>query len=771
MPIFPHWVTDYRNAMLTTDEHDIPGTPGGTKKGPAAGAGGSSGIPAPPPARPRVSRLRKKKALTSSADVGSRRKPGVLDPALYINRELSWLEFNERVLEEARDRRHPLLERVKFLSIVSSNLDEFFMIRVAAIREQVLADVSEVSPDGRTPLQQLQAIHERVERMIHDMAACFRDDMLPALAASGIRLLAMPELTQEDRSTLSDLFAREIYPVLTPLAFDPGHPFPYISNLSLSLAVVVRTPEGVERFARVKVPDVLSRLVQIPWNNGSGFRFVWLEDLISANLGMLFPGMEVIESYAFRVTRNADIEIQEDEAEDLIRSIEESIRLRRFGSVVRVGVQDTMPDRIKDILVENLEVTPNEVYRLRPPLGLSHLAVLMKLPRQDLKDPPLHPASPVGEDESDDLFAAIRRNDIFLHHPYDSFAPVVQFIRSAARDPNVLAIKQTLYRIGKESPLVPLFIEAAENGKQVAVLVELKARFDEENNIGWAKQLERAGIHVVYGLVGLKTHAKMALVVRREQDVIRRYVHLGTGNYNPVTARIYTDISLFTSREDITADAVEVFNFLTGYSNRDTYKKLAVAPVNMRERLAALIDREIMHAKAGATAQLVFKMNSLTDTAMIDKLYEASAAGVSIDLIVRGICCLRPGKKGVSENIRVISIVGRFLEHSRVFYFGNGGTPEVYLGSADLMGRNLDHRVELMFPVEEPGLTAIIMKEVLVTALADRSRARVLAADGSYTRADPAVPDRPDSQQVILRSRVRAMASKPPVPREAPSQG
>ncbi len=757
---------------MTADAQDIAGTPGASRKKPEGDPSpGPPGKAETPAGRTRVSRIRKKGKITASADVGRRAKPGVLDPSLYINRELSWLEFNERVLEEARDRRHPLLERVKFLSIVSSNLDEFFMIRVAAIREQVLADVSEVSPDGRTPLQQLQAVHERVERMIRDMASCFRDDLHPALAAAGIALLTMPELKPEERAAVADLFAREIYPVLTPLAFDPGHPFPYISNLSLSLAVVVRTPEGVERFARVKVPDVLSRLVQIPGTGGTGFRFVWLEDVISANLGMLFPGMDVIESYAFRVTRNADIEIQEDEAEDLIRSIEESIRQRRFGSVVRVGVQDTMPDRIKDILVENLEVTPNEVYRLRPPLGLSHLAVLMKVPRPDLKDLPFHPSSPAGEEEGEDFFAAIRRRDIILHHPYDSFAPVVQFIRSAARDPNVLAIKQTLYRIGKESPLVPLFIEAAENGKQVAVLVELKARFDEENNIGWAKQLERAGIHVVYGLVGLKTHAKMALVVRREQDAIRRYVHLGTGNYNPVTARIYTDMSLFTCREDITADAVEVFNFLTGYSNRDTYKKLAVAPVNLRDRLTALIDREIGHAKAGRTAQLVFKMNSLTDTAMIEKLYEASRAGVSIDLIIRGICCLRPGMKGVSDNVRVISIVGRFLEHSRVFYFGNGGAPEVFLGSADLMGRNLDHRVELVFPVEDPALTSTIMKEVLVTALADRSRARILGPDGGYTRPEPAAAERPDSQQTILRSRIRAAAAKPPVPREAPPQG
>ncbi|HUI09875.1 MAG TPA: polyphosphate kinase 1 [Bacteroidota bacterium] len=737
--------------------------------------GSRPGTESSPPRKPRAgsmtargTRLRRNARGNGSADLGGRTSPATLDHSLYINRELSWLEFNERVLEEARDRRHPLLERAKFLSIVSSNLDEFFMIRVAAIRDQVLADVTEPSPDGRTPLEQLEAIHGRVERMLTDMASLFRDDLHPALAEAGIHLLRMEELAAAERASLADLFAREIYPVLTPLAFDPGHPFPYISNLSLSLAVVVRTPEGPERFARVKVPDVLSRLVMIPGGNGTAFRFVWLEDLISENLGMLFPGMTVVESYAFRVTRNADIEIQEDEAEDLIRSIEESIRLRRFGPVVRVGVQNTMPDRIKDILVENLEVTPNEVYRLRPPLGLSHLATLMKVPRPDLKDPPLHPASPMGEEETEDIFTAIRRGDIVLHHPYDSFAPVVQFIRAAARDPNVLAIKQTLYRIGKESPLVPLFIEAAENGKQVAVLVELKARFDEENNIGWAKQLEQAGIHVVYGLVGLKTHAKMALVVRREQEGIRRYVHLGTGNYNPVTARIYTDLSLFTCRDDITADAVEVFNFLTGYSNRDTYRKLAVAPVNLRERLTALIDREIAHAKAGQPAQLIFKMNALTDTKMIEKLYEASCAGVSIDLVIRGICCLKPGKRGLSENIRVVSIVGRFLEHSRVFYFANGGQEELYLGSADLMGRNLDHRVELVFPVEDRRLASQIMKEVLVTALADQSRARTLGPDAAYALPDPPRPDMPDSQQIILQSRTRAQSQKPPVPREAP---
>jgi polyphosphate kinase len=678
-----------------------------------------------------------------------------LDPALYINRELSWLEFNHRVLEEALDERHPLLERVKFLAIVSSNLDEFFMIRVAAIKEQIFAGVVEYSPDARTPAEQLRAIHERVETLVRRMRSCFWEDLHPRLAAAGIRLCKLHEVTQEQRQRLHELFAREIFPVLTPLAFDPGHPFPYISNLSLSLAVVVKSPQGEDRFARVKVPDVLPRLVEVPGDHPAGNpAFVWLEDLIGENLGMLFPGMTVREYYAFRVTRNADIEIEEDEASDLISTIAESIRMRRFGPVVRVGVQDTMPARIKDILAENLEVTPDDVYHLAPPLGLSHLMALMKLPRPDLKDPPFVPSPLRVEEEGEDIFSVIRRGDVVLHHPYDSFAPVVQFIRAAANDPSVMAIKQTLYRIGKESPLIPLFIQAAESGKQVAVLVELKARFDEENNIIWAKQLEHAGVHVVYGLVGLKTHGKLALVVRKEYDGLRRYVHLGTGNYNPDTARIYTDLSYFTCREDITADASEVFNLLTGYSRKDRFAKLVVAPVNLRERIDGMIRREIAHAAAGKPARLIIKVNSLTDIQMIKTFYEASCAGVRIDLIVRGICCLRPGIPGLSENIRVASIVGRFLEHSRVFWFGNDGNPEVYLSSADLMGRNLDRRVELMFPVEDPFLAEGIRNEVLDLATRDTMRARILKPDGTYVRAAPSSGESPlESQGAVLRSR------------------
>jgi polyphosphate kinase len=694
-----------------------------------------------------------------------------LDPSLYINRELSWLEFNQRVLDEAGDPRHPLLERVKFLSIVSTNLDEFFMIRVAAIKEQILADIAEYSPDGRTPLEQMKAIHDRVEAMVQEMSACFWEHLHPQLAADGIHLMKMGELAQEERQALADYFAREIFPVLTPLAFDPGHPFPYISNLSLSLAVVVRTPKGEERFARVKVPDVLPRLIPLPGglSDPQNVRFVWLEDLITNNLGMLFPGMEISEAHPFRVTRNADIEIQEDEAEDLIRSIEESIRMRRFGSVVRVAVEKAMPQRIRDIIIENLEVRPEEVYTITPPMGMGHLMTLLKIPRPDLKDAPHYPATMGIDEETEDLFGLIRRGDLVLHHPYDSFTPVVQFLKAAARDPAVLAIKQTLYRIGKESPLIPLFIEAAENGKQVAVLVELKARFDEENNIIWAKQLERAGVHVVYGLVGLKTHAKIALVVRKEGEGLRRYIHLGTGNYNPVTARIYTDLSLFTCREEIANDVTEVFNFLTGYSKRENYSKLAVAPISLRGRITALIDREITHAREGREAQLVFKMNSLTDTDIMQKLYEASRAGVKVDLIVRGVCCLRPGVPGVSENIRVLSIVGRFLEHTRVYYCLNGGSSELYLSSADLMGRNLDRRVELLFPIESPPLSAIIKQEVLDTALCDTARARRLTSDGSYVRLSPEEGKEPlDSQLVPILTRTARAKAPRPVPREAP---
>jgi polyphosphate kinase len=692
------------------------------------------------------------------------------DAHLFINRELSWLEFNHRVLEEAQDERHPLLERVKFLSIVSSNLDEFFMIRVAAIREQIIADVVEYTPDGLVPQQQISAIHERVQMMVKEMSDCFWKDLHPKLMQEGIQLLHIDQLNDEDKAKLSTLFAASIFPVLTPLAFDPGHPFPYISNLSLNLAVVVTSKNGDERFARVKVPDVLPRLIQIP-NGHPGvdtFRYVWLEDLIASNLTLLFPGMTVKESYVFRVTRNADIEIQEDEAEDLISSIEESIRLRKFGSVVRVGVQETMPARIRDILIENLEVTKEDVYPIKQPLGLNHVMSLLKIPRPELKDPPFIPAHQVSDEGSEDIFSTVQRGDILLHHPYDSFSPVVQFLKNASTDPDVLAIKQTLYRIGKESPLIPLLIQAAENGKQVAVLVELKARFDEENNIGWAKQLEGAGVHVVYGLVGLKTHAKMALIVRKEPGGLKRYVHLGTGNYNPTNARIYTDYSLFTCREDITNDVSEVFNFLTGYSRKESFTTLSVAPITLRRDIGALIERETAVAREGREARMVLKMNSLTDQKVIEQLYEASKAGVTVDLIIRGVCCLRPGLPGVSERIRVISIVGRYLEHSRVFWFRNDGSPKLFLSSADLMGRNLDRRVELMFPVDDPAMAQQIFTETLESALRDTVGARQLLPDGQYiTVSVPASEEPFESQAAIAQSRQKQMQTVKHIPKES----
>ncbi len=749
------------------DQHDDTSTQDSKTSDPISGNGADGTRPTTTGKRkPRNSKVRRKK-LSSPADKGLHGQ-STLDPSLYINRELSWLEFNQRVLDEAKDIRHPLLERVKFLAITSSNLDEFFMIRVAAIKEQILAEVIEYSPDGKVPTQQLKEIHKRVSLMQKEKSDLFWNDLHPKLAAANIQLLRMSDTSPDEYKKLADFFAKEIFPVLTPLAFDPGHPFPYISNLSLSLAVVVCSPKGEERFARVKVPDVFPRLVEIPNGEHPSHRFVWLEDLIKENLGMLFPGMTVRESYAFEVTRNADIEIQEDEAEDLIHSIEESIKMRRFGSVVRIKVEDAMPQRIIDILAENLEITQDDVYHIRPPLGLNHLMQLLKLPRPELKDPPFHPANLFGEEESEDIFNIIKRGDVVLHHPYDSFTPVVQFIKAAATDPNVLAIKQTLYRIGKESPLVPLLIHAAESGKQVAVLVELKARFDEENNIGWAKKLERAGIHVVYGLVGLKTHAKVALVVRKESDGLRRYVHLGTGNYNPDTARIYTDISYFTCKEEIAEDASEVFNFLTGFSNKEEFRKLIVAPVNLRKRLLELIGRETEHARNGRPAHLHFKMNALTDIKTIETLYEASKAGVKVDLIVRGICCLRPAVKGISENIRVISIVGRFLEHSRVFYFYNNGHPEIYCSSADLMGRNLDRRVELMFPIDDQVWADFVNRETLFAAWRDTVGSRILDSSGTYTRLTDANARQPfDLQSHLIHSRIKHSPKKV-IPRESP---
>lgn len=697
--------------------------------------------------------------MTAAPTFAGEAKIDLRDPSLYFNRELSWLEFNRRVLEEAQDTRHPLLERVKFLAIFSSNLDEFFMIRVSGLKDQVTAGVTSAPPDGMSPAEQLVEIRARVLPMMREQRRCFYDEIIPALAANDVYILHYYQLDASDQDYLRRYFLDEVLPVVTPLAFDPGRPFPHISNLSLNLAVLVQGPNGEERFARIKVPTSLPRLVPLPPRPDAArpenqYRFVWLEQVIADNLGVLFPGYGILAAYTFQVIRDADLEIQEDEAPDLLETIEQGLRQRQFGPVVRLAVDEAMPESMIELLKENLEVSDHDIYQLQPPLGMGSLWALMNINRPDLKDPLFVPAVPPQLRDlktPEDIFAAIRKQDILLHHPYDSFKPVLDFINAAAIDPNVLAIKQTLYRVGRNSPVVRSLLEAQRNGKQVAVLVELKARFDEESNIGWARALETEGVHVVYGLVGLKTHSKITLVVRREPGGLRRYLHLATGNYNVITAGIYTDLGLLTCDPEMGADATELFNTLTGYSTQQYYRRLLVAPGSMRQRMEDLIQREIDHARAGRQAHLIFKMNALVDDRLIRKLYEASREGVKVDLIVRGICCLRPGVPGVSDNIQVISIVGRFLEHSRVYYFANAGAPEVYLGSADLMPRNLDRRVEIIFPVLDSEIAAYLRHAVLEVELHNNVRARILQADGSYVRRTPK-PGQPaiDSQAWLL---------------------
>jgi polyphosphate kinase len=691
------------------------------------------------------------------------------DAKLFLNRELSTLAWFRRVLEEAQDERQPLLERVKFLSIASSNMAEFFMVRVAGLKQQMDAGVVELSIDGLTPAQQLAAIRQAAMQQMNETRDCLRG-LIAQLDAVGIHVTDFAVLTEEQKAYAKNYFDEMIFPVLTPLAYDPGRPFPHISNMSLNLALMVRAPNGLERFARVKVPHTLPRLLPIPSaadpsRNGSepkDLHFVWIDQVIAEHLPALFPGWQVIEAHPFRVTRDAEVVIQELEAEDLLETVERSVRERRFGSVVRLTTEPTMPDAIRNILIDNLGLEPGDVYTVPPPLGTSDLMQLYALDRRDLKDPPFLAAIPPEIAESDDdIFAAIRRQDILVHHPYDSFATVVDFLQAAARDPNVLAIKQTLYRVGRNSPIVEALMEAAVNGKQVAVLVELKARFDEESNIEWAKALEREGVHVVYGLLGLKTHSKTALVVRKEGERIRRYVHLATGNYNPVTAQVYTDLGLFTCDEAMGADATDLFNYLTGYSSKTDYRRFLVAPINLRSGIEALIRREIEHQKRGEQGHLIFKVNALIDRQMIHLLYEASQAGVRVDLIVRGMCALRPGVPGVSENIRVISIVGRFLEHSRIYFFRNGGNEEVYLGSADLMSRNLNRRVEILFPIQDARLIDQVRNQILATYLADNVRARLMLPDGTYTRLAPEGGAAPlDSQARLLARPVSEMVSE-----------
>ncbi len=678
------------------------------------------------------------------------------DPQYYFNRELSWLEFNRRVLAQALDKRTPLLERLKFMAIFSSNLDEFFMVRVAALKKQVAADVSKRSADGLSPQQQLDAIGKTLTPMIEEQHRHFEKVLKKELTKSGVYFLDYVDLNQEQRNYVNNYFEEHIFPVLTPLAVDPSHPFPYISNLSLNLAVVLKDPAiDNELFARVKLPKVLPRFIALPEELRQRHRNkpgVWtgipIEQVVTHNLEYLFPGMNILESYAFRVTRSADLSVEEDEADDLLLAIEKELQKRRIGgSSVRLEIEASIPSELRSTIIRELALEENDVYDIDGLLCLGDLMSLLSIPLPELKDRPWNSVLPPrlswlreeedSKPENENFFNVIRHGDILVHHPYHSFSnTVLRFITEAAYDPNVLAIKMTLYRTSGDSPIVKALIAAAQNDKQVVALVELKARFDEENNILWARKLEKSGVHVVYGVTGLKTHTKITLVVRQEKEKIRRYVHIGTGNYNPKTAKIYTDLGLLSCREELGADLTDLFNFLTGYSRQKSYRKLLVAPVSLRERMIELIDREAENCRKGKTGRIVAKMNSLVDQQIIQKLYEASGAGVEIDLIVRGICCLRPKLPKISENIRVISIIGRFLEHSRIFYFHNDGQEEIYIGSADWMTRNLSRRVEAVTPIESPEIFSDL-QEILGVMLADNRKAWELQSDGVYVQRKP----------------------------------
>lgn len=689
-------------------------------------------------------------------------RPVGKESSLYLNRELSWLAFNQRVLEEAADPHWPLLERLKFLAITFSNLDEFFMIRVAGLHEQLEQAEAERSPDGLTPRQQLARIGELVRKLVKAATDLLDRQLLPALAEHGIRIREWKSLSKGTQGRAKAYFREAVFPVLTPLAVDPGHPFPFISNLSLSLAVEAADPDtGERRFARVKVPEILPRFVplerfsDVPEESRPG-EFLPLEALIAANLDELFPGMQILGVHPFRITRDMELEIMEEEAHDLLVTIDREIRRRKFGAVVRLEVHPDSPQRIREFLLGKLEIEQDDLYEVPGLLGGSSLMSIALLSRSDLHDTPFVQNLNRELAEAADPFAIIKQGDVLLHHPYDSFQPVLHFLRRAAEDPQVLAIKMTLYRTGSNSEIVKALIAAAENGKQVAVAIELKARFDEQNNIVWARQLERAGVHVFYGSVGLKTHAKVILVVRNEEAQIRRYLHLSTGNYNISTSRLYTDVGMFSADQGLGEDVSEVFNALSGFAKVSHYRKLAVAPVNLAETLLKKIGAQTEAALAGKPAWICAKLNAVVDLPVIDALYKASQAGVKIDLCVRGICCLRPGLPGISENIRVFSIVGRFLEHCRVFVFGTGDEEELYLASADWMPRNLYRRVELMFPVEDKTLRARIHREVIEPTLLDNSRARDLMPDGSYVRRSPA-PGEPqrDAQLMVLEPLLR----------------
>lgn len=704
----------------------------------------------PSSARPGRNRGKRRIRMPAALTDWSQCDPENLEhPALYINRELSWLEFNQRVLNQALDAGHPLLERVKFLAIVATNLDEFYMVRIATLLKKYRAGIEDVSADGLNTEQQLVATRARAAQMMTALTTCWRTQLRPALAGEGVHILEPQEYTESITNHLANYFRAEILPVLTPLAFDPGHPFPYISNLSRNFAVVVKHG-GRTKFARVKMPGGLDRFVPVPpeLSPYAGASFAFLEDIVRANLQTLFPGTDLQSAHLFRIIRDTDMVIQEDEADDLLETVDRSLKQLRYGALCLLEVDEAMPRRVLNILVENFEIDDDVVARTPERMDWDDLHQLTRLHLPHLKDPPFSPRS-IWSGYTE-IFDDLREEDVLVHHPFDSFSSVESFVKAAVDDPQVVAIKMTLYRIGANSPLVDLLIGAAEQGKQVAVLVELKARFDERNNIEWAARMEAAGIHVVYGVVSLKTHAKLCLIVRKEQEGVRRYAHVGTGNYNRATAQVYTDLGLFTADAAIVGDITEVFNYLTGYSNRRVYEQLLVAPVSLRTQLKALVSRECEHQQAGRPARLLFKVNALADPAMVRTLYRASQCGVQIDLIVRGVCCLRPGIAGISDHVTVRSIVGRFLEHSRIYYFENGGAPEVYIGSADLMERNLDRRVEVLCPVHQPDLRDHLRDVVLETLLADTDRARVLQTDGSYVPVAPAPGNEPLNAQKRL---------------------
>ncbi len=663
------------------------------------------------------------------------------DRRFLFNRELSWLEFNRRVLAEARNQANPLLERLKFLSIFSTNLDEFFMIRVSGLKEQIVENVTELSPDGMSPAEQIREIRNVLRPMLAEQISALHDDILPKLADAGITINAYESLSPTEKHQLNDYFMRNVFPVVTPQAVDASHPFPYISNLSLNLGVILEPVEvklkhlsQEPRFARIKLPPNVPRLIPI---NEEKTKFAMLGEVIKANAHELFAGMKMLECHLFRVTRDADIEIREDEAGDLLRTMEAELHRRRFRFPIRLEISSSMPEEMSRYLASSIGLTEQDVYRINGFLNIADMMLLYSQERPDLKDKPISPTVPSILREKKSVFDAIKQQDILLHHPYTSYNTVTDFINAAAEDEDVQAIKICLYRTGKDSPIVKALMHASQEGKQVTALVELKARFDEENNIEWAKRLENEGVHVIYGMKRLKTHSKVALVVRREENGLKRYVHIATGNYNPTTSRIYTDLGLLTCDEEIGADASDLFNFLTGYSQQTEYRQLLVAPVNMREKILSLIKREAEHKSNGKDARIIIKANSLTDVEIINELYKASEIGVNITLLIRGICMLKPDIAEISENIKVISIVGRFLEHSRILYFANGGDDEVYFGSADLMQRNLNRRVEVIVPLRDTQLRQYIKEEILGSYLQDNSNAKFLLNNGNYEKIMP----------------------------------